>query len=389
MKARWRLGVLVLLVSALAMVRCATGTHGSGGPHASAHRHPSSHSGGDQCPSWSDTISDAQVAVIRDVMSNRFHRLHHALWHAARGGLTPRENHQLVNAFGASWSQVHPLCPEPGSKSDDPAYNPVGEDFLYMHRQMIGHLRAALAEKGLPCITGFQHPPAPEEWPMPGDSTEGAKSPQALTQFQEWDRVFRDRAWLSTVSLSQLGWSLEFSIHNNLHMRFSTDKPPRGFNGVAKTGGAPIPFNGKFPNTWSYDSPGYDWLADPYGAAVNPTFWKIHGYVDHMIDLWLDAHGYQAIAENCEGHARCYEWKGTWLGSVPAENSLPRATMPGSPDSGAPIDPTVFNQKRMRLQRIGVLTSRDLLPRASVPRDSDRAGFDPVAFVNQKLCTSH
>ena len=341
------------------------------------------------CKAWTDRVTPEQQEVINAVIGARFHRLHHAFWHATRGGLEPSEMTRMVNAFGGTWTEVHPLCPQPQADSAAPGYNPVGEDFLFMHRQMIEMLRAGFVSLGLPCVTGWQHVPATEEWPLPDDSREGAKSAEALQQFQGWDGAFQNVAWLKSVSLSQLGWALEFSLHNNLHMRYATDQPPTGFNGVTETGGAPLPYDGKYPVDWIYDDPHYNWLADPYGAAVNPVFWKIHGYVDHLIDLWLGAHGYDSISTQCNGSAHCYTWKGTWIGNI-SQEKLPALPSAGNPRDSRPSADTVrFTQRRMKHQRLGVLTPADVgRKRAQRPGDGPAVIDDPLPFVNAKLCTS-
>jgi len=76
-----------------------------------------------------------------------------------------------------------------------------------------------------------------------------------------------------------------------------------------------------------------------------------------MIDLWLDAHGLRTIATDCSGKSGCYTWKGTWLGSIPAETeaATSRALLAAAPGNAVAIDSTLFNQKRMRLQHVGVL----------------------------------
>jgi hypothetical protein len=49
---------------------------------------------------------------------------------------------------------------------------------------------------------------------------------------------------------------------------------------------------------------------------VNPTFWKLHGWVDDTIVKWLDANGYRTIADQCNDSG-CYQWKSTWVGPEP------------------------------------------------------------------------
>jgi hypothetical protein len=378
-------GCLAAAVATMGAAHSGHGSHGKARKPASA---------GESCPKGmtegkSPAERDELRAAIFDAVGGAEHRLHHALWHAARGGLSAKESKLLVSSFGPSWKQMHPLCPRPGSDASAPDYNPVGEEFLYMHHQMISMVQEALAAAGKKCLTGWDKVPTPDQWPLPaGSKLEGAKSEQTLRQLQAWDATLQDRAWLSRVSLSQLGWAVEFSVHNNLHMRYATDDPPPGFEAASEIGGAPIPYDGKFPADWIYDRPGYDWLADPYGAAVNPVFWKIHGYVDNLLGKWLDAHGYKTIAEDCEGRSDCYTWHGQWEGEVHLAHA-DKATRPGSGHSRGPSGPSretiEFNRKRMKLQHVGVLEGPRGAVKAMPPGQDHRE--DPLDFVDRSLCS--
>ena len=349
------------------------------------------------CENWSDSISPKQQEIINSAMGSREHRLHHALWHSVRGGLEQNDQRTLEAKFGPTWSQAHALCPAPQPNFFAPTYNPAGEDFLYMHRGMIEMLRSELAAAHLPCITGFSKVPTPEEWPLPDHATSGAKSAQTLQLLQAWDEKFRDPVWLKAHSLSQVGWSLEYSLHNNMHMRYATELPPKGFG----QDGAPIPLDGTFPASWKFDDVKYNWLADPYGAALNLTFWKIHGYVDSIIDGWLKANDFETISESCGTTPRCYEWKGKWTGELALAPDLPRVGRAKSNGDGlessstdANPDPTLA-RRRIDLQRIGVLKDSDFAPPASsqpgqprTPRGPVGPSTDPYDYALANLCSS-
>ncbi len=341
-----------------------------------------------------DHVSPAQQAIINTLIATRSHRLSHALWHAVRGGLTEKETAEAVTAFGASWGQDHPYCPPPKADSSASDYNPVGEDFLYMHRQMIGAVRGALVAGKQQCISGFSGIPDPTQWPLPDSDVSGAKSPQTLAQLKAWDGKLEDPQWLASVSLSQLGMAIELTTHNNLHMRYATTNPPAGFPGAVDAGGAPVPYDGKFPADWPYDKPAYDWLADPYGAAVNPIFWKIHGYVDHLVDLWLAANNFTSISDACGKTPACYQWKGKWTGDMPNWIDAPADAIaaPGGKKGAkaAPaLDPKtkLFTQQRMRKQWLGVIGApapggAKGPPRASLPQTS----ADPFQYAVEQAC---
>jgi hypothetical protein len=178
-------------------------------------------------------------------------------------------------------------------------------------------------------------------------------------------------------------------------MRFATDRPAAAFRAAqADDDGAQIPFDGQFPTDWKFDDPGYNWLADPYGAAVNPVFWKIHGYVDAVIDRWLSANGFENISKDCTGIEKCYQWKGMWTGMPEGDHdkSMPGMHMPSaaSPHHGASARSPQeraratkdFNHRRMKFQWVGVIPSA---PRAGAPKEA-RAPQDPLQEATEKVC---
>ncbi|MGZ3692237.1 MAG: tyrosinase family protein, partial [Pseudobdellovibrio sp.] len=305
-------------------------------------------------------------------------------------GLGKAENTQVIESYGKDWSERHPLCPPPQNNADDKSkYNPVGEDFLYMHREMIHALRAEFLKKNLACVKGWSSIDELDspKWKPPG-AAHDAKTKQALDLFKSWDRYFQDRSNLKQISLSQLGWALEFTIHNNLHMRFAEDRPAPQFRSAkADDDGAQIPYNGVFAKGWKYDDPAYNWLADPYGAAVNPIFWKIHGYVDHLIDLWLEANGYKTVALDCHGASDCYQWRGTWTGSTPLmapESSQPKGLTLANGNNADKL----FNQSRLKLQLIGVVHDSDFNRMKGPIHGGQPEQNDPLSVAKQKLCES-
>jgi hypothetical protein len=58
-----------------------------------------------------------------------------------------------------------------------------------------------------------------------------------------------------------------------------------------------------------WDDPSYNWLGDTYSSHVNPTFWKLHGWVDRCIDGWMAANNLNDAVP----------WKGTWAGPMPMD----------------------------------------------------------------------
>ncbi|MEU0946873.1 hypothetical protein ABZ379_29660 [Streptomyces canus] len=174
--------------------------------------------------------------------------------------------------------------------------NGSGEDFLYMHRQMIAEVNEILAEVGDP-----QHPrvqgwvtipapgdsdfPVPPAYELPGDP-DGTqilafKSQAMYDQIHARETQVTDPAILRQITLGRLGAFVEFYIHNALHMRWSAQMPEY------RPGGDEFSVDPK------WDDSAYNWLGDTYSSHVNPLFWKIHGWVDARIDDWMAANNLQ------------------------------------------------------------------------------------------------
>ena len=201
--------------------------------------------------------------------------------------------------------------------------NASGEDFLYMHRRMIARLNEHLREIGDAAylrVSGWTTIPAPDDadypvpppWFVPGD--DGATTSLATVKSDEffherlryWERQFTDPTYLRGLSVGELGARLEFTIHNQLHNRWSAqpygDRPE------------PTPDLGtpqSIPIVW--DDVRNDYLGDTYSSHVNSTFWRIHGWVDDRIEDWRFAN---AVFGDIV-------WTGTWEGKVPPAPSAP------------------------------------------------------------------
>ena len=100
-----------------------------------------------------------------------------------------------------------------------------------------------------------------------------------------WDQQFKDPTYLATLTLGQFGSLIEYSAHNDLHMRWSA--PPRDpvTNTLLLPAGRPDADTGP-----RWDNPRYDWLGDFYSSHVNPFFWRLHGWIDDRVSDWFDAH---------------------------------------------------------------------------------------------------
>jgi hypothetical protein len=84
--------------------------------------------------------------------------------------------------------------------------------------------------------------------------------------------------------LGELGALIEFSVHNDMHMRWSALPRDPQTN-------EPIPAGrrvGDIDSRW--DNPRNNYLGDFYSSHVNPIFWRLHGWIDDRIDDWFRAH---------------------------------------------------------------------------------------------------
>lgn len=188
-------------------------------------------------------------------------RLFHYYWHRARqdwSALSASERRDITT-FGFT------APPRAAGASG------AGLDFLFMHRQMMAATRAVARARrlryrprGWNPIPWNHNDPA---WPMPAVS--GGASPakdQTVTDY--WREMVRskyaDRRQLQRLTLDTLGAEIEEGIHNWMHMHWATDPPARRDD----------------------TSTANDWLGDPFSAAANPTFWKLHGWIDELMGRW-------------------------------------------------------------------------------------------------------
>ena len=76
--------------------------------------------------------------------------------------------------------------------------------------------------------------------------------------------------YFSRITLGEFGAELEFSIHNMMHLRWSSQ--PRNKTIDNPTNADTIDFQ--------YDDRSYNYLADTYSSHVIPIFWKLHGWIE-------------------------------------------------------------------------------------------------------------
>jgi hypothetical protein len=227
---------------------------------------------------------------VIEAMADRAVRMHHMLWHAARNGWERFTEAERKVFRDHHWEPPRPSRTANGQTLFD---NGSGEDFLFMHREMIRTVNEILAELSDPLhprVVGWTDIPAandpefpvPPPFTVPGNpSTTNAiaqaKSAQTLARLRDTAAEVTNPDALRRKTLGRLGAEIEFLIHNTMHLRCAAE-PPR-----FRPSGSPFEVDPRF------DEPDYDYLADTYSSHVNPIFWKLHGWVDARIDDWMKA----------------------------------------------------------------------------------------------------
>jgi hypothetical protein len=255
--------------------------------------------------------------------ADRLHRLHHSIWHGLRNGwdvlseakrdriaelgwAPPRPARQYVNGV--------PKCPH--------VTNGSGEDFLYFHREMIVQYHSLMSEAGQAPVVWVEIPQpgdpgneVPPAWAVPGRPTferriTALKSDQFYwSRMRWWDQEFKNPIYLATLTLGELGAILEFSVHNDMHIRWSALPRDPDTNEPLATGRPDSDFSTK------WDNPRYNTLLEFYSSHVHPFFWRLHGWIDDRINDWYEAHERahpgQIVRRKC-GAVRWFE-PGPWV----------------------------------------------------------------------------
>lgn len=244
---------------------------------------------------------------VVDRMSSLEHRLHHQLWHASRDEWFNLSDGRKTLLRDLGW-QPGPKNAERNATGPGRFTNGAGEDFLFMHREMINQVRAIEPIDSwatVPGTTSFANftpgfeakavgnPDGfalPEAWVVPGDPDtthwlyELRRTSTLYGRFLVWQSQYTDPIYLSRISLGEMGARVEATIHNWMHMRWAS--MPRD-----PDTGEPVP-SGRpsldFDTKWL--KPDYDYLGETFSSHVNPIFWRLHGWVDDRIEDWFRAH---------------------------------------------------------------------------------------------------
>ncbi len=230
----------------------------------------------------------------------RPHRLHHSVWHGVRNSWPLLTDTQRTKITTLYWNPPRVAKEYVNNAPWRPnILNGSGEDFLFFHRDMVAMYRELMQQANTVPIVWVEIPqPGPG---APGDEVPPAWSIPGAEPFERriaalkmdihywscmrwWDQRFKDPVYLSTLTLGELGSLMEFSVHNDMHMRWSAlarDPQTR----------IPLPLgrqSSDFSSKW--DDPAYDFLGEFYSSHVNPIFWRLHGWIDDRINDWYQAH---------------------------------------------------------------------------------------------------
>jgi len=296
--------------------------------------------------------------MVRRMQASRTMRTRHELWHYVRAVWNnprfPKEGKDILKSLG--WELPDDRGPFDASRHlllD----NNSGEDFLYMHRQMIDMTDRNLQSVNEPPITRWQSVPEPgdSDFPVPSyweynDPEQSNEDNKATTRFLQnvksdeyYEQTMKVRESFLTnprnlrmLSLGALGNLAEMTIHNMMHMRWSSD-PGRYRPNI----NLQDPTDGDV----SWDDISYDYLGDTYSSHVNPHFWYLHGWIDNLIDLWADANRVEKI-----------NWKGTWLGGpdleAPSVGDTEPMTLAHAESTSVKIDMAQRAASLIKLQQI-------------------------------------
>lgn len=288
----------------------------------------------------------ALIPEAVEMLAGRAHRLRHTVWHTLRGDWqSPRmtdEDRERFRELG--WYLTDPPF-KPGNVLD--LTNGAGEDFLYMHRRMIGMVRGVYEAAGQEPPTGWVEIPdagaaqyAYREAPDPNDpqqriflldpANSGVMVPPPTAEFLEqlggrpffrFNKTSRGLANLmrnmvtnlrnprvmSQLTLGAYGNLIEFTAHNWMHMRWAT------LSRNPETGAPEVRDGYDIDPKW--DAPHNDYLGDFHSSHVNPVFWRLHGWVDDSIEAWWNAHEQAHPGQVKRAEVRGIDWfePGPWV----------------------------------------------------------------------------
>ncbi|MCA1703062.1 MAG: hypothetical protein LC808_07250, partial [Actinobacteria bacterium] len=232
--------------------------------------------------------------------------------------------------------------------------NGSGEDYLYLHCELLAfanHLLAGIGDPDYPRVEGWVALPSADDpdypIPPPWFVPEGLAVSNAFVvraksddfferRIRCWERVCTDPAVLRKLTLDELGTLIESTLHDGLRSRWAS--APGAWRPDPPAAGEPI--------GPGWDDPLYDYLRDTYSMHVNPIYWKFYGWVQDRVEDWKLVNGV---------FGRDF-WKSTWVGKMP-EDRQPGGRCPPSPRDGAPLfavldDPEIGQQHVAEMEQV-------------------------------------
>jgi hypothetical protein len=289
----------------------------------------------DACARLAATSAQWNTAV-RPMLASRYHRLQHCMFHYVRNNWPSLSPAQQKSIAALNWATPRGSMDRGAWDKGKPysnifwaTANNSGEDFLYYHRWMILMVDQALAKYKVGPIepwSGTDTIPPPlggcsdEQIPDFSPAFENAQDGSAINvpwlqmrvkemkeptffwgKLNWWGQDFRDRAYLKTMTLGELGSRLESGVHNQMHIRWSA-YPSNGMRLIRD--------ESDFRPKW--DDPGYDTLFDEYSSHITPNFFRLHKWIDNRIEDWAEAHG-TAVERTATPHG--FDWfrTGEWV----------------------------------------------------------------------------
>lgn len=258
--------------------------------------------------------------LVRPMLASRYHRLQHCFFHYVRNNWSALSGQQQDGISALNWGTPRAALNKAtwdkreGRKTLFWATdNGSGEDFLFYHRWMIAMVDEVLAKRGKGPLEPWSDKDA---IPPPKGGCPDEQVPEFVPRFENpndpnkpidvewlqlrvkemkapafyWDKMtwwgqeFRDRSYLKTLTLGDLGARLEMGVHNQMHIRWSA---------YPSNGSKLIRDEPDFRDKW--DDPGYDTLFDEYSSHIGPIFYRLHKWIDNRIEDWYEAHGKEVV----------------------------------------------------------------------------------------------
>ena len=260
------------------------------------------------------TVRYELPSSVRDSLAKKESRLHHLLWHAIRDSWHDfsEDERGIMRNEHPGWVPKNARFIRVASTSSNRSGIEVnwdaGESFLYMHRRMIQDVNVQLLALGEPALVPWPSIPELDDpfYPVPGRRTGGPdsdpKSDSHLEVMKERAAQVRDPETLRNNSLARIGVFIESAIHDFMHGRWAAD--PDVMANFPDFSSTSTNVNPEIEDKFNQSS--VDYLGHPYSSHVNSVFWKLHGWVDEIIDMWRIANGVDTIV-----------WTDTWSGNYP------------------------------------------------------------------------